>query len=114
MADKPLRWMLDTLQTPPVGRESRVEAGVLLRRIQRGESVGMPGSRPMPSIGRRVHELRVDDRETRKTWRIVYRIDPDAILVVHWFEKKTQTTTRRVIDASWTSWSRWATRRYRR
>jgi len=97
-ADKPLRWMLDTLHTPPVGREARVEAGVLLRRIQRGESVGMPDSRPMPSIGRRVHELRVDDRETRKTWRIVYRIDPDAILVVHWFEKKTQRTTGRVID----------------
>jgi len=52
----------------------------------------------MPSIGRRVHELRVDDRERRKTWRIVYRIDPDAILVVHWFEKKTRATSRRVID----------------
>ena len=90
--------MLDTLQTPPVGRQARDEAGVLLRRVQRGESVGMPDSRPMPSIKRRVHELRVDDRETRKTWRIVYRIDPDAILVVHWFEKKTQTTTQRVID----------------
>lgn len=96
--DKPLRWMLETLQTPPVGRKARVEAGVLLRRLQHGESVGMPDSRPMPSIGRGVHELRVDDREARKTWRIVYRIDPDAILVVHWFEKKTQTTTRRVID----------------
>ena len=90
--------MLATLQTPPVGRQARVEAGVLLRRIQRGESIGMPDSRPMPSIGRRVHELRVDDRETRKAWRIVYRIDSDAILVVHWFEKKTQATPRRVVD----------------
>lgn len=98
MADKPLRWMLDTLQSPPVGREARIEIGVLLRRIQRGESVGMPSSRPMPSIGRRVHELRVVDRETRKIWRVVYRIDPEAILVVHWFEKKTRTTTQRVID----------------
>ena len=96
--DKPLRWMLDTLQTPPVGREARVEGGVLLRRLQRGEVLALPHSRPMPSIGRRVHELRVDDRETSKTWRIVYRIDPDAILVVHWFEKKTQKTTKRVID----------------
>jgi len=96
--DKPLRWMLGTLQTPPVGRGARVEAGVLLRRIQRGESVGMPDSRPMPSIGRRVHELRVDDREARKTWRILYRIDPETILVVHWFEKRMQTTARRVID----------------
>ena len=96
--DKPLRWMLETLQTPPVGRGTRVAAGVLLRRLQRGESVGMPDSRPMPSIGRRVHELRVDDREARKTWRIVYRIDHDAILVVHWFEKKSRTTAKRVIE----------------
>ena len=40
----------------------------------------------------------MDDRETRKTWRIVYRIDPGAILVVHWFEKKTRATTKRVIE----------------
>jgi hypothetical protein len=78
--------MLGTLQTPPVGREARIDAGVLLRRLQRGESVGMPDSRPMATIGRRVHERRVIDRETRKTWRIVCKIDPDAILVVHWFE----------------------------
>jgi len=96
--EKPLRWMLGTLQTPPVGREARIEAGVLLRRLQRGDVVGMPHSRPMPSIGRSVHELRVDDRETRKTWRIIYRIDSDAILVVHWFEKKTRTTPQRLID----------------
>jgi len=95
---KPLRWMQGTLGTPPVGRKARVDAGVLLRRLQGGEVVGMPDSRPMPSIGPRVHELRVNDRETRKTWRIVYRVDPDAILVVHWFEKKTRTMARRVVD----------------
>jgi phage-related protein len=90
--------MLRSLQTPPVGRRARIEAGALLRRIQRGESIGMPDSRPMPSIGKRVHELRVDDPEARKTWRIVYRLEPDAVLVVHWFEKKTNATTRRVIE----------------
>lgn len=97
-ADKPLRWMVGTLQTPPVGREARVEAGVLLRRLQRGEMPGMPRSRPMRGMGPRVHELRVDDRETRRSWRILYRIDPEAILVVHWFEKRAQATPRRVID----------------
>jgi phage-related protein len=96
--DKPLRWMVGTLQTPPVGADTRIEAGVLLRRAQRGESLGMPHSRPMPEIGRRVRELRVNDREMRLTWRIVYRIDPDAILVVHWFEKKTRKTPKSVID----------------
>ena len=58
----------------------------------------MPDSRPMPAMGRRVNELRVDDPETRRTWRIVYRIDPDAILVVHWFDKKTKVTPKRVLD----------------
>lgn len=58
----------------------------------------MPYSRPMPGIGDGVHELRVTDRETRKSWRIVYRIDPKAILVVHWFEKKTRVTPKRVVE----------------
>jgi phage-related protein len=52
----------------------------------------------MPSIGLRVHELRVDDGEARKTWRIVSRVDPDAVLVVHWFEKRTNATPERVIQ----------------
>jgi phage-related protein len=90
--------MVGTLQTPPVGTAARIETGVLLRRLQRGESLGMPHSRAMRAIGRRVHELRVNDREVRLTWRIVYRIDPDAILVVHWFDKKTQRTPKSVID----------------
>jgi phage-related protein len=90
--DKPLRWQIGSLQTPPVGRAARVRAGVLLRRLQRGEALGLPHSRPMPSIGPRVHELRVNDGERRVAWRIVYRIDEDAIIVIHWFEKKTERT----------------------
>jgi phage-related protein len=96
--DKPLRWLAGVLRTPPVSREARREAGLLLRRLQRGESLGLPESRPMPGIGRRVHELRVNDDVTDVTWRIVYRIDPEAILVVHWWAKKTQRTSRRDID----------------
>jgi phage-related protein len=74
-----------------------LEAGVLLRRLQRGESLGLPHSRPMPQIGRQCHELRIVDAET--TWRIVYRIDPDAIVIVEVFAKKTATTPKRVTDA---------------
>jgi phage-related protein len=96
--DKPLRWMVDTLTTPPVGRIARIEAGDLLRRLQQGEMPAMPASRPMPRIGRGVHELRVVDRETKIDWRIVYRIDADAILVVHWFEKRTRETPGRVVE----------------
>jgi phage-related protein len=51
----------------------------------------------MPRIGRAVHELRVRDPETRRTWRIVYRIDSDAILIAHWFDKTTQATPEHVV-----------------
>jgi phage-related protein len=54
--------------------------------------------RPMPAIGRRVQEFRIDDAERSVSWRIVYRIDHDAILVVDWFEKMTPTTPATEID----------------
>jgi len=90
--------MVGKLQTPPVGAAAPSEAGVPLRRLQRGESLGMPHSRPMYEIGPRVRELRVNDCEKRLTWRTICRIDPEAILVIHWFEKKTQSMPKRVID----------------
>jgi len=49
----------------------------------------------MPSIGPRCHELRIKDEKME--WRIIYRIDPDAILVVEVFSKKTRTTPQAVI-----------------
>jgi phage-related protein len=73
-----------------------VEAGTLLRRLQEGESLGMPHSRPMLGIGRRCHELRVRDDE--HNWRIVYRLDPDAIVIADVFPKTTRQTPKRVIN----------------
>jgi len=49
----------------------------------------------MPDIGPRCHELRVKD--ARAEWRIIYRIDPDAILVVEVFSKKTRETPGQII-----------------
>lgn len=93
--DKPLVWLAGEVKTPPFTKAGRVEAGVLLRRLQRAETLGMPHSRPMPSIGKRCHELRVRDAEQH--WRIVYRLDPDAILILDVFAKKTAKTPARVI-----------------
>lgn len=70
---------------------------MLLRRLQRGHSLSLPHSRPMSAIGRRCHELRIVDAEA--TWRIVYRIDADAIVVAEVFSKKTQATPKSVVDA---------------
>jgi len=90
-------WLHGEVRTPPLSAAARIEAGVLLRRLQRGESSGLPQSRTMPSIGRRCHELRIPDEDA--TWRIVYRIDTDAIVVAEVFAKKTQATPKPVIDA---------------
>jgi len=94
-ADKPLVWLRGEVKTPPFSAAARLEAGALLRRLQAGEKLSMPHSRPMPSIGRRCHELRVVD-ETR-TWRLVYRIDPDAIVIADVFPKTTQQTPGSVV-----------------
>lgn len=77
--DKPLVWFHGEVKTPPFSQAARIEAGLLLRRLQNGETLSLPHSRPMPSIGPRCHELRINDRNA--TWRIVYRIDPDAIVI---------------------------------
>ncbi|MCA9415504.1 MAG: type II toxin-antitoxin system RelE/ParE family toxin [Candidatus Omnitrophica bacterium] len=94
---KPLVWLAGEIKTPPFGRSARIEAGYLLRLLQAGENLGMPRSRPMPSIGARCHELRVPDEDV--TWRIIYRIDLDAIVIAEVFEKKTQRTPQKVIES---------------
>jgi len=93
--DKPLVWFHGEIKTPPFSQAARIEAGFLLRRLQRGETLSMPHSRPMPSIGQRCHELRIDDKDV--TWRILYRIDQDAIVILHVFDKKTNKTPQHVI-----------------
>ncbi|MGK7892889.1 MAG: type II toxin-antitoxin system RelE/ParE family toxin [Xenococcus sp. (in: cyanobacteria)] len=93
--DKELVWFAGEVKTPPFSSEARIEAGYLLRLLQKGESLSMPQSRPMPSISSRCHELRINDEN--KTWRIIYRIDEDAIVVVDVFAKKTNKTPDSII-----------------
>lgn len=95
-SDKPLVWLHGEIKTPPFSFTARQEAGMLLRRLQMGESLGMPHSRPMPSVGSRCHELRI--RDELENWRIMYRIDEDVIVILAVFAKKTQQTPKAVID----------------
>ena len=94
--DKPLVWLSGEVKSPPLSKEARTEAGYLLRCLQAGISLSMPHSRPMPAIGPRCHELRINDEGS--TWRIVYRIDDDAIVILDVFQKKTGRTPQAVID----------------
>lgn len=91
-------WLHGEVKTPPLSAVARLEAGYLLRVLQGGALVAMPHSRPMPSIGRSCHELRITDED--KIWRIIYRIDADAIVIVEVFGKKTTKTPKAIIDNS--------------
>lgn len=98
MREKPIVWMSGEVRTPPFSAAARIEAGQLLRQLQSGEMLSLPRSRPMPSIGTRCHELRLQDAD--QTWRIVYAIEPDAIVILDVFSKKTTATPASVIKAA--------------
>lgn len=71
--------------------EVRADLADALARLQEGHLLSMPLSRPMPSIGRGVHELRFRDRSG--IYRVVYYLaGAGMIYVLHAFKKKTRET----------------------
>jgi phage-related protein len=99
MADRKLVWLHGEIKTPPFSAEARRSAGFLLRLVQMGRTLSMPDSRPMPGIAARCHELRIPDNQKRVTWRVIYRIDPDAVIIGDVFAKKTPRTPQSVMDS---------------
>ena len=93
---KPIAWLAGEIKTPPFSKEARQEAGFLLGRLQDGATLAMPHAKPMPSIGQRCLELRINDAGAQ--WRIFCRTDPDAVIVLHVLAKKTPKTPLAVID----------------
>ncbi len=94
--DKPLVWLHGEVKSPPFSSDARLEAGFLIRKIQKGDNLSLPHSRPMPMIGKNCHELRIVD--VNNTWRIIYHQTEDAIVILEVFAKKTQQTPKKVID----------------
>lgn len=75
--------------------EARRDAGFQIDRLQRG--MNPLDSKPMPSIGRGVEEIRLWDEAG--TFRVIYTARlAGAVYVLHAFQKKTQTTAQRDID----------------
>jgi phage-related protein len=95
MNSRALMILRGEIKSPPMSALARREAGFLLRRLQQGDLLALPHSRPMPGIAPRCHELRIND--DRKTWRIIYRIDEDAIVILDVFEKNTRKTPAQII-----------------
>jgi phage-related protein len=50
----------------------------------------------MPSVARGCHELRIVDQDA--TWRIMYYVDADAVVILEVFSKKTRTTPKNVVE----------------
>ena len=96
--DKPLIWMKGQVKTPPFSAPVRLEAGLVLRRLQQGQALALPHSRPMAVIGKQCHELRISDRD--QIWRITYHVAKDAIVILDVFKKKTQTTPAQFLELS--------------
>lgn len=93
---RPLIWSQGEIKTPPFSVQARIEAGTLLRQLQRGHKLSMPHSRPMPVVGKACHELRITDEN--RIWRIVYFLDADSIVILDVFAKTSNQTPTEVID----------------
>ncbi|NLF25363.1 MAG: type II toxin-antitoxin system RelE/ParE family toxin [Deltaproteobacteria bacterium] len=75
----------------------RKELGEAIRSLQRGLNLGMPLSRPMPTVGVGASELRVRDRSG--IYRsFYYTKSRRGVLIFHAFVKKNQKTTKRDIE----------------
>ena len=95
--EKPIVLLHGDIKTPPFSAAARKEAGRLLEMLQQGKRLNLPHSRPMPSVGPRCHELRIVD--TDKSWRIIYRTDPEAIVIADVFRKTTVATPVHIVRA---------------
>ena len=84
---RPLRWLHGEIKTPAFAEEARREAGFLLRQLQDGEKVNFPQAEPLTTVGPRCGALRV--RDDKHSWRIMYRVDEDAVLILEVYAKKT-------------------------
>ncbi len=86
---KPLKQCESELKEFPLNiREDLADA---LARLDEGHFLSMPLSRPMPSIGKGIHELRFRDHSG--VYRVIYvLLGGGTIYLLHAFKKKTQQT----------------------
>jgi phage-related protein len=77
--------------------EIRGDLADALARLDAGLMLSLPLSRPMPAIGRGVHELRLKDRSG--VYRVVYALTTrGTVHVIHAFKKATQQTSARNLE----------------
>ena len=99
---KPLVWLHGEIKTPPFSAEARQEAGLLLRFLQNGLTLAMPQAEPLPMVGPRCGAIRVRDGD--HNWRIMYRVDFDAVVIVEVYSKKTKKIPGEILGAANNGW----------
>ena len=78
-------------------KEIRKELGFLIYRLQLGEILRMPFSRPMPTLSQGCHELRAKGEDGN--YRVFYYINiKEEVLIFHAFKKKTPKTPQKDLD----------------
>ena len=95
MSDKPIYWIgtskQDIAQFPS---DAKRKAGFQLRAVQRGDSP--TDFKPMAIVGKGVEEIRI---KVGEVYRIFYVARfPEAVYVLHVFNKKTQKTSKNDIE----------------
>jgi phage-related protein len=99
---RPVRFAGDSLKRlREFPDDARQDAGYQLEKVQRGEQPD--DFKPMPAIGKGVEELRIWDESG--TYRVIYTARlKDCVVVLHAFQKKTQSTSPRDIELARTRW----------
>ena len=93
---KPVLFLGDSLKCiRDFPEDARQDSGYQLDKVQRGDQPD--DFKTMPSIGKGVEEIRIWDDSG--TYRVIYTARfADAVYVIHAFQKKTQTTSKRDIE----------------
>ena len=96
MPVKPIEFLGDSLRSlREFPDDAKRDAGYQLDRVQHG--LQPDDFKPMPTIGKGVEEIRV--RDDTGAYRVIYTARlADAVYVLHAFQKKTQTTSKRDIE----------------
>ncbi len=78
-----------------VPKEVLIDVYALFDELTYGKTIGMPHSRPLPSIAKGLHELRLTNNDG--IYRIFYVIKMgDSIYILHILKKKTQKLSKQV------------------
>lgn len=102
---KPISFLGDSLaRLRDFPDDARSQAGHQLSEVQHG--FDPDDWKPMKTIGSGVREIRI--REKSGAFRVIYLATlPDAVLVLHAFQKKTQATPQKDIELAVTRLRAW-------